>query len=115
MRIHAILDRSVFKQGESGVVTVAIYDSDGKLLQLQNDDIITITAKRWTNSEDYLLEDTNCDISDASYGECEFFFDFDTSTGNGRYLAEITLKRIVNMIEYIYKSSDFTIWIESSL
>jgi hypothetical protein len=113
MRIHAILDRAVFKTGETDNVNISIYDSDGKPLVLQTSDIITINAKRWIDSEEYLLEDTSCSITDAAYGECEFLMSVGEDAGLGRYLAEITLQRIVDGVTL--KSSDITMWIDRGI
>lgn len=111
MRIHAILDRAVFKTGESDMVDFTIYDSDGIPMVLQPSDIITINAKRWIESDEYLLEDTSCSITNASWGECEFPITVSEDTGLGRYLAEITLQRIVGLTTQTFKSSDMTMWI----
>lgn len=113
MKIHAVLDRSVFKLGESGTVSVTLYDSDGRPFILRYDDEIVINAKRWINSDEYLLEDTSCSITNTTYGECEFSIAVDESTGTGRYLAEITLQRIVDGV--VFKSSDFTMWIDRGI
>lgn len=115
MRIHAILDRAVFKTGENCDVDLTIYDADGRPFTLRNTDLITINAKRWIDSTESLLDNVSCDITNATYGECSFPLDIDTSSGLGRYLAEITLQRIVGTTAQVYKSSDITMWIDRGL